>query len=303
MIPDGWGAFVDIHASYSELASRVPWISVISPVYFEMDRKDILNNEKEFVVCWDYMIDPGPKQDRNATVTAVYSEAIGATDVMLAPHVVVLEKFRQLADKYDAAFGHTPWMAEQMVKLGFPGYVLPVGWSPFAMGVPRWSAPKHTDIAFYGSVTGRRNMLVPYLKQQMSSEELKQIDGKFGRALLGELERFKCSLYIAHSIVQSFSTWRTWQNICTSTAMLIECDDETDVWPLKRNEHFIPIHRMDVGNIDHTIETIRHVVKEFDLLRMARSMYGDLGPIFTIDSCVDNYLIPASEKILQQRSP
>ncbi len=58
---------------------------------------------------------------------------------------------------------------------------------------------------------------------------------------------------------------------------------------------------MDVGNVDHMIEMVRYLVKETDMLGMAKRLYNDLAPLFTVDLCVDNFLVPASEAMLNAR--
>jgi hypothetical protein len=217
---------------------------------------------------------------------------------MLQPHVEALDRFRQLVWQFDVVFGHTPWMANQMTKFGANGEVFPAGWSPSAMGVPRWAAPKHTDLAYYGSMTGRRNLLVPYLASRFG-DRYRDLTGSFGRSLIGSLEQSKASLYIAHSSVQSFSTWRTWQTICTSTAMILE-GNNLDVWPMT-SDHYLSLPELDVQNVDEAINQIRKWLSEVDLLGYAKKLHNDVGPSFTVDRCVEDYLIPASVRMLEAR--
>lgn len=301
VIPSSWGPFVDIHACYTAMARRYPWISVISPHEFEELREtDVYQDPMTMFVQWA-QVDPWPKERRQALVTLVYSEAISTDqNLMLPDHVREWNRFFAWAPNYDAAFAHTPWMVEQMAGAAIQGYLLPVGWDPEAMGAPRFSTTKHKDAVFYGSHVGKRALVMPFLREKLGNL-LDDVSGCFGRTLSGTLDNARASLYVAHSDVDSFSTWRLWQTAATSAALIAE---PGDCWPFARGVHFVPIERITFSNIGTVAEDIRRILHPGgpDLLAVAKAAH-EVAREFTVDNCVAKYLVPASAEILARRPP
>jgi hypothetical protein len=278
------------------MAQRYSWISVVTPEQFEEIKKtDAYQDANNFFVQW-CQVDPGPKEDRKATVTLVYSEARATNEALLLPdHKREWKRFYEWAPRYDAAFGHTPWMVEQVSAAGLPGHLFPLGWDPEVMGSPRWSVAKQHDIVFYGSKVGKRAFVLPYFHEKLGIY-LKDISGMFGRTLTGALDTARASLYVAHSDVDSFSTWRLWQTAATSAALIAE---PGDMWPFVYGEHVADIPRVTFSNVDEVVDKLNYYIHG-NLMQYAERAH-ELARKFTVDHCVTSYLIPASAKIVRKR--
>lgn len=294
VIPSTWGPFVDVRACYEAVARRYPWLSVITPEEFELIKTTPVYQDPVMLFVQWCQIDPGPKDARKALVTLVYSEAKGNN--MLPDHVREWDRFFLWAPNYDAVFGHTPWMVEQLSYTGCPAaYLLPLGWDPEAMGTPRFSTIKQDDAVFYGSMVGKRNLVIPHIQAALGTR-MKNISGCFGRTLSGMMDSAKASLYIAHSDVESFSTWRMWQTAATSAALIAE---PGDTWPFVSGEHFWPIDRITFSNLDKVINDIRWALDNADLLVVARKAH-DLARDYTVETCVTKYLVQASQSMVRR---
>lgn len=299
VVPPTWGAFIDVHASYTDFSSRTSWSSIISPDEFlGLKLGSLYQDERSFFVLWDHMLSAGPIDQRKAIVVPVYSEAIGLSTKMLPSHCDVLDKFRLFSEGYDAIFAHTPWMASTLAAITgrSEAFVLPLGWNPNVSGLPRFDGPKHRDLTFHGSIAGRRRMILPFLTEKLGTR-LTMLSGTFGRALLGALDTARGALYVAHSEVESFSTWRIWQVVSTSCALVAE---PGDCWPMTDN-HYVKIPFVTMENIDDVTRELEHIVRNIPLVEFAKLLHKDLGPEYTVDQCVDRFLVPASETILGKK--
>lgn len=305
VIPETWGPFVDILASYRNVAARCfPWMNVVSPeVFAGMKSSPAYQDPGVLFVLWTDDPRPGPKTERKALVAGVYSEAIGERNEagellgMLPEHRAHFERFRAVQAEYDAVFAHTPWMQEQLAYLLEPPvYVVPVGWDPETMGRPRWTAPKFVDYAYYGSGVGKRSMILPFLQGRLG-KRLVDVTGSFGRDLLGKLDVARASLYVAHSDVRSFSTWRIWQTIATSAALVAEVG--TDTWPL-HTAHYVGYPRVTLDNGEETANELRRILDHVDLLGMARRCYEEVAGAFTVETIVQSYLLDAMGDLVRR---
>lgn len=298
VISDEWGPFVDIRACWQSCAERDASIEVIVPKEFNA-RWPGENNETMFVL-WDALIDPGPRDRRDCYVAAVWSEALD-TDLgkMLPEHRVVLEKFLDIAHCYDAVFVHTPWMRETLIKCmitigGGPStFVMPVGWDLAAMGTPRWDAPKHLPISYRGSRVGRRLEIIPKLKNEFKAHEFVDDTGCFGRTLLGRLDSCSIDLYVAHSLVRSFSTWRLWQVASTSALLVAE---PGDMWPFTNELIVLPrIELYPTDNIRATAERLIHIARA-PFKHLPREAHA-LARKFPMERIVSEFLLSAFEEL------
>lgn len=271
------GAFTDIHACYSSL--EVPWLSVLTPGDFPQMLRDRRGDNVIFV-HWApaTIIAEDLPSDRRASVFPVYSEAIDEDrSLMLPDHQRDLARFLEIAVFIDGVFAHTPWMAKHLAKFtGKPGFVLPVGWGPI-MGAPEWEREKEVQSVFAGSMVGRRCTIIPELEGRVG---LEFCHGLYGSLLLDRMNASKTTLYIAHSKVHSYSTWRIWQALCSSSALVTE---RGDWWPLDE-DLCIPIDCID--DIPRTILDL----SADDALTRARALHDGLRH-FTTRFCVETYIV------------
>jgi len=297
VIPDVWGAWVDLWEGYTEFASRHPWASCVGPATFERDQAQHIYQDPDILwILWG-MREPGPRDKRKGLVASVYVEPIGAADAMLPSHVLEWNSLVDQRQRLDAVFANSPHMSHLCAKQ-LPSFVLPIGWNPAVTGCPRWGAAKHDDYIYYGLSCGRRVTVVPRVLDEMAYH-VKDVSGAFGRGLLGRLDNAKASLYIAHSNA-IYSAWRIWQTIATSAALVAECG--CDPWPMVDGEHYIPFDRIDDDNVQRVMEDLVDIVKHVNLLQVARRAHDDLGPEFTLERVTEKYLVPASMTMMHTRA-
>lgn len=308
VIPDDWGPYVDIYAAYFNVAKRIPWLNVISPQEILHNWNHFARDPRNVIVFWP-LIDPGPKSQRSAIVIQVYSEALDNNLSNLIPsHKDHWNKFLTHLKNLDGIAAHTPWMAETIAlkiseyedepefNVNIPTFTFPVGWDPLSTGLPRWKSAKHKHFVTWGSRVGRRELLLPFLQEKLG-QRLTDVSGAFGRGLLGVLDNARASLYIAHSDVHSFSTWRLWQGLATSATTVAE---PGDTWPFVENVHYIPIHKMSVNNSEEVANHLLELAHSTDLLNfIASTAYNDFGEAFTTERCVEDYLVPGTIKVLE----
>jgi len=284
VIPHTVGPFSDIRACYAQIAAESPWLRVIPPEAFGEEMQRFAEHDVMFVHWAPSMLERGaiPMQ-RRALILPVYSEALDDDrNCMLPDHVRDWERFCSLRDCFDGVFAHTPWMAQRTSEgIGKPGFVLPVGYSP-VMGNPAWSCEKHHVALFTGSMIHRR---LEFVRKFANGLSLDLCAGVYGPALIERMNLSKVTLYIAHSCVQSYSTWRIWQAVCTSSALATE---PGDWWPLE-DELCIPLPRLTQGNIDGVIDMVRTLPFN-DAIERARALRASLEK-FTTRYCVENYMI------------
>jgi hypothetical protein len=290
VVPDDWGAYVDIKACLESLATRRRSTRVITPNEFLNSRSWAKDT---FFVSWALFDPLTERGHRSYKIAYVYSEALDANQSKLLPaHLSHWRSFAGLKHKFDAVFAHTPRAAEIVKATGLPTFVMPAGWDASAMGVPRWRCPKHHTVAYHGSMVGRRELIVPYLKEGIDGFE--DVTGLFGRGLLGRLDVTRASLYIAHSMVESFSTWRLWQVASTSAALIAE---NGDTWPFEAGKHFVPIDHMTLDNAKEVTHEISGWLRSRDRLNDIANEAHKLAQRYTVDRVEDEFVFPAIEAL------
>lgn len=305
VIPDTWGPYVDIRAMWQALACRRKHVRVLTPEQF-LARS--LDDDRDVFVCWE-LIDPGRRDGRKAMVLQVYAEAMD-DDVnnMLPAHRDHWQRLKDIAPNLDGVLTHTPWTADFVRRyVNVQTDVMPVGWDPEVMGSPRWEAPKHHDLAYHGSMVGRRELVVPYIAGKFGRRFV-EATGLYGRALLGRLDQSSTSLYISHSDVTSFSTWRTWQVASTSAILIVEgrapgtAGDggfPHDTWPLEGGLHYLQIPSVLAGadaaiaELEKCVHPDTHAAR----IEMARRVHEEIARLYTVDYVTDKFLIPAIERM------
>lgn len=298
VIPSLWGAHMDYFAGYSALSERVPWITTVDtstyPAAFEANK----NDNKVLFLLWT--IEPAPRPHR-CLVAAVYSEALDEDPAKMLPdHIQHWKTFGQYAPQYDAVLAHTPNLLGLLNRgMGLPTYLFPAGWSPETMGLPRTKKRPQHRLTYWGSFAGRRKKIIPFLKHRLN-DLLFDATGQFGRTLLGTLDVSAAALYIAHSPVWSFSTWRLWQGLAAGVAHIAEVGDS---WPFEANVHYIAIDHLSEDpedNLKNTITVSRIMEASCDehrLNEIVLASYNAFSHKFTLDRCVEDFLVPASSNL------
>jgi hypothetical protein len=228
-------------------------------------------------------------EDRKALVFAVYSEALDEDErVMLPDHVRDWRNFAVLAPRLDGVFAHTPDMVSSIARrLARPSFLLPVGWDP-VMGTPRWQRPKDHEALFAGSMIGRRARLVPLLAKHLA---LTILHGVYGKNMNDAMNSAKTTLYIAHSDVQSYSTWRIWQALASSSMLATEVGDW---WPLSSSLCF-SLPKLRPGNVSDVARMIGSITRE-EAVGCAMALHDTLRH-FTTSFCLDEYVVRETAEI------
>ena len=307
VIPDEWGPFVDVRAMWLSRARHRGNLHVITPAEFcERQNAWYWNEPRAVFILWT-LIDPGPLDLRKSKVFHVFFEAIDHDLGKLLPaHVDHWDRFKTMSVHFDGVFVHTPRMKEVVsTYIQTPVHVMPLGWDAEAMGTPRWEAPKHRGYVFHGSMVGRREVIVPYLNGPFGlghgspspSHAFENVTGMFGRSLLGVLDTASASLYIAHSQVGSFSTWRLWQAASTSAVMIAEVSgDDGDTWPFVAGEHFYPIEMMTADNASIIVGLLRSFLLEAPAMIEISKRAHELACTYSLARIEDEFILPAIER-------
>lgn len=230
IVPRNWGPYVDIAAMW-EAAGATVRDPAVADDYAHALGGGVTR------VYWSLVEIPPPKERTHAAI-AVYAEALCDCDgwaAMLPEHAQHYQRFVDAVKNYDAIVVHTPAMARRMYeRFHMPVFTIPLGWSPTTNGFG-YGRLRHThhDVAWWGSPVGRRTSLYGELAQWCAAQNIRGIDltGKFGRELIGALDGVACVVYVAHSKVQSYSTWRLWQCLMADVPVVSEPASLGDVWP------------------------------------------------------------------------
>lgn len=265
-----------------------PWLKIIDTSTFQAIFPQF--RERRAVFCtWLMLEAPWLPKDRRATVAPIYAEALDDNIGNLMPqHRLWLNTFLRNASSFDAVLGHTPWMAKKLSDLsGLRSAVMPAGYEARVLGEPQWTARKTWDAAWYGTMVGKRSRLVARLKSRLGSG-LVDLTGQLAGSLVAKLQSSKTVLYLCHSDVRSYSTWRTWHAMSSSAAIVTE---PGDYWPLDPSS-CIEIPRVHDGNVDE----IARRLKEIDpahALEVARAAREQLSK-YTVSHVIDEYLVKST---------
>jgi hypothetical protein len=282
------GAFTEIWYSYHAAARQRIWLDVVRPDDFHELLLSVRDEDVLFLHWAPHCIEPSLlPEDRKALVAAVYSEALDEDQSLMLPdHLRDWRRFLELAPSIDAVFTHTPWMAELVGRsVPIPSFPLPVGWEP-EVGRPDWRKPKGAhDVLFAGSMVGRRLQLLPSLSEHL---ELKILYAVYGLPMNLAMNCSHATLYIAHSMVRSYSTWRIWQAVSSSSALVTE---PGDFWPMP-SECCFPIEHVTSRNVSEIARFIRSL-SPHDTLAKASSLHDALR-FMTTSNCIDTYVVEAA---------
>jgi hypothetical protein len=286
---------MDIHAMWSKFSAIYPWISIHEPAKALSGLTDefpLWEDKNTLVTFWVGGVPTiRDRHNRKAKTALVYAEAIGDRNLMLPAHLEELNRLERAIDfeQYDATFAHTPWMREQLQKSSCPSFLFPLGWDEDVYGFPGFDYPKMHDYVYYGSAAGRRVTIIPFLKEKLGSK-IYDITGTFGKLALSEIDLARANLYISHSSVESYSTWRIWQTLGTSAAIVSEPGDS---WPLDPTRHMVLLEGPEWDNPDTRPELLRKILADVDLLAIAKLAHEEVALKYTCEYCVNEYLVPA----------
>jgi hypothetical protein len=292
----GGRPYGDVVNMYDALGRHHDWIETMSFKQMEENLDAIAADERNFVCLWGVR-SPLPPPIRKAKFVQVWSEAFDTNPrKLISAHPGWLRQVQALIPLLDGLFCHTPWMAKMMAVEGVPSLVLPVGWAAETMGEPVFDGfKKHGFMSLAKSVghhAAKRGWAVPMMKEALG-EKFFDGTGLWGRRALSAMNESVGYLYISHSDIQSFSTFRIWQAVATSAALIAE--GGRDCWPMEE-EDYVPIPTLTKESIPEVCESLLGNSDEF-YLDKARGLHEKLR-YMTIDHVVDNFLVPASMEIM-----
>jgi hypothetical protein len=296
VITRAWGPFVDHHALYALFAAEHNWMSLHEPASVGPDSQ-LWQDPSVLLIYWQQqaLSQLLPAPDRQCHTARVFAEAVGDIDKMLHPHRDEKELLLKAvwAKQIDAVICHTPAMARYMGEMGVRAFVYPIGWDERVHGVPRFDSAKVDDYVYYGSPAGKRLLVMPFLKERLG-RHLVDATGLFGRAIIAKLDQARASLYVAHSDVDSFSTWRIWQTLGSSACLVGE---KGDSWPFVAGDHFVGLPTIDWVNVEGVAVDLKRILGDTGLLGVARRAHEEVAHAYTCRRCLDDYLVPAGGEI------
>ena len=284
---------MDIRAMWIKFAKIYPWISVHEPAEALSGLTNdfpLWEDEHALVTLFASGVPlVRDKHNRKAKAALVYSEAIGDRALMLPVHVDELNRLEHAIEfeQYDATFGHTPWMRDQLRRPSCPSFVFPLGWDEDIYGNPGFDFPKIHDYIYYGTPVGHRVATIPFLKQNLG-DKIYDISGEFGKKIMAELNMARANLYIRHSSVESYSTWRIWQTLGTSAAIVSEPGDS---WPLDPERHMVLLDGQEWNNMYLKPQILEKILTDVDLLAVAKLAHEEVALKYTCEYCINEFLV------------
>lgn len=289
-------AYDDAMHLWEKMAAKHDWLECIQEPELLARMDSIASDERNFVVMWGVWA-PRPPEGRKAMFTRVFSEALDEDwENMISYHRNWLNAGFKNIQHMDAVFGHTPWMAEQLGKK-VPGHVLPMGWDAEVMGEPDFDRVKDYRFTYVGALAGKRSWLVPAMQRALG-EQMHHPQDVWGKDVIDIFDRSVANLYLSHSDIHSFSTFRIWQTVSSSAALIAE--KGRDCWPMEEGMYIgVPaITRQNGPQVVKMLQTIPDHV----YLSSAFQLHDALALDFTIQQVLDNYLIPASVEIKDKKT-
>lgn len=233
---------------------------------------------------------------RSWAAVAVFAEALGdasgGTDhlaEMLPGHIEHWERFRVVVRNYDAVVVHTPAMAQRVRPfVNIPVFVVPLGWAPDVWGKRPADRPRHShyDLAWWGSPVGRRVEIFPQLETWCSAQGIRGVNltGKFGRELIGTLDTVTAVVYVAHSKVASYSTWRLWQCLGADAPVISEPVGDGDAWPFTPDGDFTVVPWLDTLTAWSRLERAVAAARDGTLASTLPRRPSEMSPVkYTLD--------------------
>lgn len=270
-------------------------------------RQDQLQHAQESVswtdpnacfVLWHNAIGITEKYKRKARLVEFYVEAIGDRQHMLDRHIEHLNAFVGRLKDIDAVFAHTPRMCEKMKMIGSDAHVVPAGWDPRTSIRVTDTIRKY---AYWGSDVGVRISAVNETAKAHPGL-IVSLTGMFGDTLTKELSRYRAALYVPHSEVWSFSTWRIWQSVAAGTPMVIPTcvtGEKLDCWPMEPMQCVtLPWSYSDPQwSAGLASKALAEILYSVSLSTVRENLLDGLSEKFTTDKVIDEWLVPACANV------
>jgi hypothetical protein len=287
-------AFMDIRSMYESRANSSQWLWMVpAEQAASLVSSPLLYDPDVLFVSWD--IDMRIPRERRCRFGIVYSEAVSSDEgPMLPDHLATWKRALADADDFDVVFGHAPGTNELLTRHFANVEWLPVGWDP-RCAVPIASDDSRTvDVMTWGSLAGRRRWILPLMQDLLQKRgiELDVRVGLFGHRLIQEISTAKFALYIAHSEVDSFSTWRLGQCLTAGTPLIAENAKPENIAPFRA---CFPCPLQTPCRTNAWADQIATLVSTpLDL----QAITDERERVPTIDHVLDHYLKPAAERTL-----
>jgi hypothetical protein len=162
-------------------------------------------------------------------------------------------------------------------------------------GNASWEREKEFRFSFAGSSSGKRAWLIDAVQAELG-RSFNNASGQWVQSFISTLNRSHAYLYLSHSNVQSFSTFRIWQAVCGLTAMVAE--GGRDCWPMTE-EMYIPIPTLTKESVPEVCRSLMEIPTSV-FSEKARALHDGLR-YMTTDHVIENYLVPASMEIAANR--
>lgn len=279
--------FKQLNASYHRVAETHPWFSVLLP---GEGLHHVREDRQGLYVFWHMPTLGEISKPRNhAKVAFVYTEPLNPVEEMSGDAKRYRENFLALTPYLDLVFVHTLKMKQQMQAL-VPSRllvgVLPACLDESAIGRALELEPKY-DLLFYGAMTGKRLWTLEALLDSPHAPML-AITQKYGAELQTKLNESRANLYLVHSDVTSFSTWRIWQTLHSAACLVAEgdADGKVDAWPLTPGRHYVSFPKITKENVDETAKFLK-TLDPYDLRKRAQLARDEVLPSYNAAKCLN----------------
>lgn len=277
--------FAETRACYALAAKRLGWMSVDDGLEWNRDRAEWRDPEV-MLIFWGFL--PEVPEGRSAALGIRYTESIGSPSDLIENQRAEQERLVALSGKLDIVFTGAPSNLCFIDKFCRRTALMPAGYEAAVMGMPDWSASKKHDLAVYGTEAGRRQWIMPALRQRFG-ERLLDIQA-YGAGRKAALDTCRAVLYVGHSSEAAFPGMRLWQAISSSAALITE---RRDAWPAVPGKHFLEVEPAVQGNSDLFVDAVDRELAGKDLRAVAVDAHDHLSE-YTAERCMEEYLVPAT---------
>lgn len=278
--------FQEIRDCYRSACGRLPWMEVYDLEDWTMARPEWFMSWV-VLVFWGHFPDYRAPKRRKCLFAFRFTESVGDPELLAETQVVSMRQFSLRALEPDVVICGNPVVADYWSRLCHAVAVSPAGYEPEILGTPDWESDKPYLISYRGSDIGRRLWITELIASRLEGDFLKIED--YGAARKKALDGCQADLYIGHSSDYAFPGMRLWQAISSSAALITE---RRNAWPAVSGRHYITLEPAVQANGKRFVDELLYALKYQPLREIARTAYDELS-VYTIDRCMDQFLVPA----------
>lgn len=280
--------FDELKAAYGSASSRMPWMSVESLEDWGPDPERLEWWAPENVLIFWGLLPAHVPANRTASFVFRFTESVGDPELLSAGQLESMVSFVTRAKEPDLVLCGNATIADYWSCLCRKVAVAPIGYEKSVFGEPDWGVEKCFDVSFRGSHVERRTWLMEAIRTKFEDKFL--WIKSFGLERQKMLNQCRVDLYLGHCQDYSFPGMRLWQNIASSAALVSE---RRDAWPAIPGKHYVSVEPATKTNIKRFLSELEYTISHYPLAEMAKTAHQELS-LFTIDRCMEEFVIPAT---------